>query len=82
MKGRRITETFYVTLRKRARWQGQMLATRIGRNQPKLGRGECAVKIRITLPVEAFEPVFDGPDLGFEIGEVLRTAEIVKDGAS
>lgn len=77
---RRLTETFYITLRRHQVQSWTMIATRIGRDAPRLKQGECSVKISVTLPEEAFEPAFIGPRIAFEIGEVLRAPiEVTKE---
>lgn len=45
--------------------------------RPRLMAGECAVRIRITVPDEAFDPVLKGPDMAFAIDNTLR-AEVAK----
>lgn len=69
MKTRSVT--FYVVLR-RGRWSTEATIVRKSIRKPRLVRGECAVKVSLSVPDEAFEPVFVGPSLAFEVGEVLR----------
>lgn len=76
--GRKLTETFYITLRRDGAQYGRLVG-RIARSEPQLAQGECAVKVRLSLPEEAFEPLFNGPDLSFEVGEVIRAVEVAKE---
>lgn len=69
-----LTETFYITLVRAARGWGAMRATRIGTKRPKATTGEVVVKVKLTVPRAAFEPlpVLTVADLVFQDADVAR----------
>lgn len=62
----------YVVLTRSRRWHRALRVVRASPREPDLKRGECAVKLSLSVPDEAFEPVLQGPSLAFEVGQVLR----------
>lgn len=66
----------YLVLRKASerRWDNRNKAVlvRDTPNRPDLKQGECAVRITIDVPEEAFEPVLSVPAQTFTVAEVLR----------
>jgi hypothetical protein len=79
-KKRRLTT--YLVLRRASQrtWDGRdkAIIVRHTPHTPTLQCGECAVKIKIEVPDEAFEPVLDAPEMAFPVEDVLR-ATIIKD---
>lgn len=72
-------DAYLVLAKKRVGW-GDIRVVRVSRYKPTLSGGECAVRIKMSIPDEAFEPFFAAPEQTIEIGEVLRhtTLEVVK----
>ena len=82
MSNKKRTLSTYLVLRRASsvRWDGRDKAI-IVRHTPKvpeLRKGEVAVRVRIAVPDEAFEPILDVPEMAFAVEDVLR-ATITKD---
>jgi hypothetical protein len=71
--------TTYLVLEKKRGWRGQARVVRTAANAPTLRTGQCAVKVRVEVPDEAFEPVFSAPDQVVALDYVMRpNAQAVK----
>lgn len=68
--------TIYLVLeRNELTWQGRGKArvVRHSTNPPHLKRGQCAVKVALSVPEEAFEPILAAPEaLTFAVENTLR----------
>lgn len=77
------TVTLYLVLeRNELAWQGRGRARviRHSKNTPELARGQCAVKVTLSVPDEAFEPILTAPEpLTFTVENTFRAkAEVVR----
>jgi len=68
--------TFYVVLERPTKWYRRLYArvVRMTANKPSLVGGQCAVKITVDVPDEAFDPVLDVPEIAFAVTDVLRAS--------
>lgn len=69
-KQQRTVKIYLVLVR--GRYPLETRVVRKSTSKPRLNRGECAVRVSLSVPDEAFDPVFQGPELAFEVGQVLR----------
>lgn len=74
MSATRKATVYLVLERNELTWHGRGKArvVRHSANPPALRRGQCAIKISIAVPEEAFEPILAGPDLAFDVENTLR----------
>lgn len=74
--GKKRKLTTYLVLRRASQrtWDGRdkAIIVRHTPRVPDLRQHECAVKITIEVPDEAFEPVLDVPEMAFAVEDVLR----------
>jgi hypothetical protein len=70
MSKQRTVKTYLVL--RQGRYPFEAIVVRKSTKRPTLKRGECAVRVELSVPEEAFEPMFQGPSLAFEVGQVLR----------
>lgn len=80
--GKKRTLSTYLVLRRGSdrRWDGrtQAIIVRHTPRVPTLQLGEAAVRVRIEVPDEVFEPILDVPEMAFGAEDVLR-ATVTKD---
>jgi hypothetical protein len=67
------TVTTYLVIERKRGWGGRSRVVRHAANKPSLKSGQCAVRVTIGIPDEAFEPVFVAPDpITFVVGQTLQ----------
>jgi len=67
--------TFYVVLERGTRgyqWNKARVVRHTANKPTDLRGGQCAVKITVDVPDEAFDPVLDVPEIAFAVADVLR----------
>lgn len=71
----RIVTTYLVLERASTRTWGHKEIARLirtSKGKPRLAAGQCAVRVSVSVPDAAFEPVLAGPSLAFAVEDVLQ----------
>lgn len=70
------TATVYLVLERKAGWGNKARVVGKSASAPKLGRGQCAVKLTFTVPDAAFEPVRFEQDVDFDLEQTIQASDI------
>lgn len=72
----RTVDAYLVLAKRKNGWQREPRIVRTTKHKPTLEAGECAVRVKLTIPDEAFDPVLSAPAQTVEIGDVLRHSSL------